>query len=96
MDVVCEGVNMSITVEDCLRLPSLKDAKLIAGAQGVKRTVSSASVIEYPEVSMLSSELIVGSELLISALVLIKDDVQAQCRLLKHLYSRGTACLVLY
>ena len=45
---------------------------------------------------MLSDALLVGNELLISALVSIKDDVEMQCRLLRHLSEMGEAGLILY
>ena len=35
---------MSITVADCLKLPSLREAKVIAGAGGINRDVSCVSV----------------------------------------------------
>lgn len=70
---------MNVTVADCLKLPTLREAQLIAGAKGTDRAVSSVSVLEWPETNLLSDELIVGNELVISALVTIKDDVSRQC-----------------
>ena len=67
---------MNVTVADCLKLPTLREAQLIAGAKGTDRAVSSVSVLEWPETNLLSDELIVGNELVISALVTIKDDVR--------------------
>lgn len=87
---------MSITVSDCLKLPALREATLVGGAEGINRTVTAVSVIEYPDINSISSDIVVGNELLISALVCIKDDVDQQCKLLRHLYSLGEACLVLY
>ena len=63
---------MNVTVADCLRLPTLREAQLVAGAKGLDRAVSSVSVLEWPETNLLSDELIVGNELVISALVTIK------------------------
>ena len=87
---------MSVTVADCLKLPALWEAQVVAGKAGLNRPVASLSVLEEPDVDMLSDALLVGNELLISALVSIKDDVEAQCFLLRHLHSMGEACLVLY
>lgn len=87
---------MSVTVADCLKLPALREGQLIAGKSGASRVVTGVSVIEYPKVSLISSDLLVGSEMLISALVFIKDDTEQQCMLVKHLHSMGSACLVLY
>ena len=40
---------MSITVHDCLNLPSFHSSKLIAGKKGLDRIVSSVSVVEIPK-----------------------------------------------
>ena len=37
---------MSVTVEDLLRLPSLRHAKVLGGAGGLHKVVSSISVLE--------------------------------------------------
>lgn len=87
---------MNVTVADCLKLPTLREAQLIAGAKGTDRAVSSVSVLEWPETKLLSNELIIGNELIISALVTIKDDVARQCSVLRHLRSMGAAGLVLF
>lgn len=87
---------MSVTVADCMKLPALREAQLIAGNSGANRVVTAVSVIEYPKISLLSSDLVVGNEMMISALVFIKDDVEQQCQLVKHIHSMGGACLVLY
>lgn len=85
-----------ITVKDCLGLPALKEAKLIAGANGVNRPVSSVSVLEWPSVEVLSRDVLIGNEVVISGLIQIKDDVKKQCDLIRHLCSMGTACLIIY
>lgn len=87
---------MSITVADCLKCVALREAKLIAGADGLSRTVTSVSVMEWPEVPVLTDDVIVGNELIISALVQIKDDVEKQCRLLRHMHGMGMAGMVLF
>ena len=40
---------MSVTVQDCLRLPAFHSARVIAGKNGLGRIVSSVSVVEIPE-----------------------------------------------
>ena len=52
--------------------------------------------MEYPDIPVLSSDLIVGNELMISALTQIMDDVDMQCRLVRHLHFMGTACIVIF
>ena len=87
---------MSVTVADCLKLPALRRAELVAGAQGRDRAVGAVTVLEYPKIDLLSGELLIGNELVISALVSIKDDVEMQCRLIRHLNAMGEAGLILY
>ena len=41
---------MSITVSDCLKLPSLQEANVIAGHGGLDKFVSAVSVLEYARV----------------------------------------------
>jgi len=85
-----------ITVADCLKLTALREAELVGGANGLDRAVTSVSVLEWPEVSALSEDVLIGNEVIISALVQIKDDAEKQCRLIRHLCSMGTACLIVY
>ena len=54
---------MNVTVADCLKLPTLREAQLIAGDKGLDRAVSSVSVLEWPETNLLSDEIIVGKEM---------------------------------
>lgn len=86
----------NITVRDCLNLPALREAVLIAGEKGLNRPVSAVTVLEWPIVSDLSKDVIIGNEFVISALIQIKDDVDKQCELLKHLSKMGTACLAIF
>ncbi len=88
---------MRITVADCLKLPSLKEAKVIAGAGGITREVSCVSVLEHVDLLMLEQEgFFLGSQMIISALTSIKDDVSAQCKLIQLLSDSGEVGLVLY
>lgn len=88
---------MSITVADCLKLPSLREAKVVAGAGGVNRDVSCVSVLEHVDLLMLEKEgFFLGSQIIISALASIKDDVEAQCKLIQLLSDSGEVGLVLY
>lgn len=89
-------MNKNTTVVDCLNLPALREAELIAGAKGLNRPVSSVSVLEWPVVEALSKDVLIGNEFVISALVQIKDDVEKQCDLIRHLSSMGTACLAIF
>jgi len=87
---------MSVTVADCLKLPSLKEAKVVAGSNGLDRIVGTVSVLEYVDFWILSHDFFIGKELVISALVSIKDDVEAQCKTVKRLCEAGKVGLIVY
>ena len=87
---------MNVTVADCLKLPTLREVQLIAGAKGLDRAVSSVSVLEWSETNLLSDEIIGGNELIISVLIAIKGDIDRQCSVLRHLRGMETAGLVLF
>ena len=48
-----EGEIMSVTVSDLLKLPSLQQARVIGGAGGLKKVVSSISVLESTDPGVL-------------------------------------------
>ncbi len=52
-----EAFIVSITVADLLKLPCLREARLVAGEKGLIRIVSSISVLEYAEVTSLHDAL---------------------------------------
>ncbi|MEG0729625.1 MAG: PucR family transcriptional regulator [Anaerovoracaceae bacterium] len=85
---------MSITVQDCLNLPSLSQSKLIAGAGGLHKIVSSISVVEFWDSNKYND--FSPNELLISAFYAFKDDEDYQCKVLKSLSETGAVALVLF
>lgn len=75
---------MSICVADVLKLPSMRGARVLGGARGLARVVSSVSVLEYAEVNGVQRELMknidfVGNELAITGFMNNPDDVELQC-----------------
>lgn len=77
---------MSVTVEDLMRLPSLRQAKVIGGSGGMRRVVSSISVLESTKPEILVNELFPdarsgysGGELVITGFINCTDDVEMQC-----------------
>ena len=40
---------MSVTVADIMKLPCLKDAKVVAGAGGMSKVLSSVTVLEFSD-----------------------------------------------
>lgn len=92
---------MSIKLEELLKLPSLREAKVVAGKIGLNKLVSSISVLEHTDVNVLEDALFendefYGSEIVISGLINIKDNVDAQCHLIRRLHAVGEVGLILY
>ncbi len=76
---------MSVTVADCLKLSSLREAKLVAGQRGLNNIVAYVSVLEYANVAALVDCLFMGNELIITAFISVMDDVESQCAVLRRL-----------
>ena len=92
---------MSVTVEDILKLPSLRQAKVLGGAGGLHRIVSSVSVLESTDPGVLVEELFLhdkyaGGEIVITGFLNCIDDVDLQCSNLLRLADGGEVGLVLY
>lgn len=92
---------MSLTVRKVLELPSLRGAKLAAGASALERTVSSVSVLEYSTPNETQNRLFEainfeGNELVITAFSSICDDVEAQKNAIRRLSEAGEVGLLLY
>ena len=92
---------MSVTVSDLLKLPSLRQAKVLGGAGGLQKVVSSISVLESTDPSVLISEVFPrdkysGSEIVITGFLNCINDVDRQCSNLMRLIDGGEVGLVLY
>ncbi|MGN0658544.1 MAG: PucR family transcriptional regulator ligand-binding domain-containing protein, partial [Emergencia sp.] len=85
---------MSITVKDCLKLPSLSLGRVIAGHGGLDNIVTNVSVMEFNDTD--EEDIVSPNELLISALFCVKGDVDAQCRLIQKARRSGDVGLVLF
>ncbi|MGF6376597.1 DNA-binding PucR family transcriptional regulator [Clostridiales Family XIII bacterium PM5-7] len=84
---------MSITIKDCLKLPSLSLGQVIAGHGGLNSIVNTISVVEF---DTFDDGFLVNNELLISALFSAKDDVQMQCAAIKDYKQSGDVGLILF
>ena len=92
---------MSVTVADLLKLPSLRQAKVIGGAKGLGKTVSSISALESVDPGVLVQEVFPhdkysGSEIVITGFLNCIEDVDRQCSNLLRLIEGGEVGLVLY
>lgn len=94
-------VLMSVTVADILELPSLRQAKVIAGAGGITKIVSSISVLETADPSYLVDDLFqkgefFGSEIVITGFLNNVDDYDAQLATIQRLAEGGEIGLILF
>lgn len=92
---------MSVTVADLLKLPSLRQAKVLGGEKGLGKTVSSISVLESVDPGLLVHEVFPhnkysGSEIVITGFLNCVDDVDRQCANLLRLIAGGEVGLILY
>lgn len=92
---------MSVTVSDLLKLPSLQHARVIGGAGGLKKVVSSISVLESTDPGVLINEVFrhnkyPGSEIVITGFLNCINDVECQCSNLLRLIEGGEVGMVLY
>lgn len=92
---------MSVTVADLLQLPSLRQAKVIAGKNGLGKIVSSISVLESSDPSQLVDGIFrqgefFGSEIVITGFLNCTDNVEAQAANIKRLAEGGEVGLILF
>lgn len=92
---------MSVTVEGLLKLPCLREARVLAGRRGLGRIVSSVSVLEYANPGELLESLYAsnewsGGEIVISGLINVRYDVEAQCFNIRRMAGVGEVGLILY
>lgn len=92
---------MSITVADIMKLPCLKEARVVAGYGGMSKILSSISVLEFADPNALQEELFdnnefYGSEIVITAFANIVDKVEQQCANIRRLAEAGEVGLILY
>lgn len=92
---------MSVTVSDLLKLPSLRQARVLGGAGGLEKVVSSISVLESVDPDALVAEVFPhsrysGGEIVITGFLNCLQDVDRQCAILSRLIQGGEVGLVLY
>ncbi|MDR0653991.1 MAG: PucR family transcriptional regulator ligand-binding domain-containing protein [Synergistaceae bacterium] len=80
-----------VTLEKLLRIPKLKDLEVIAGESGLKRNIGHVTVMEVPDII----QWLKGDDFLITSLYAVKDDIEAQCNLIKNLARSSCACVAI-
>lgn len=84
-----------------MKLPCLKDARVVAGYGGMSKILSSVSVLEFADPNALQEELFdnnefYGSEIVITAFANIANNVEQQCANIRRLSEAGEVGLILY
>lgn len=88
---------MSLTVSDCLKLPSLRSAKVIAGHKGLSNIVNNVSVLEIYDAELFSLEAPVNdSDMTLTSFRAIADNYELQCKHIEQMHSLGDAAVVIY
>ena len=93
---------MGFTVEDAMRLPSLRNSKLVAGRAGVKNSVYGVTVFDYKGSEHLQETFFshddrhLSNEIVITSFASMESNVELQCRYLRRLAESGESALVLY
>jgi purine catabolism regulator len=80
---------MPVTVEQILKLPALKEARLLAGTDGLDRRVASVTVGEVPDIADWLS----GGEMVLSTMFAVKGDLDRQREFCKRVMMADAAAL---
>jgi len=80
-----------ITVKDLLRLPVLRDAKVISGKEGLERSVKNIDIMEVPDVEGWLRE----GELLLTTAYSIRHDLSLLTKLVEKLAKANAAALAI-
>lgn len=80
---------MPVTVDKLLQLESLADARLLAGKDGLSRTVTSVTVGEVPDIADWLS----GGEIVLSTMFALINDLDRQRDFCRRIMSAGAAAL---
>jgi len=83
------GAGPGLTVADALKIGPLAKARVLAGRKGENRVITSVTIMDTPDIK----DWIKGGELLLTNVLVIRDDPQAQVALVRDLAERGAAAL---
>lgn len=93
---------MGFTVEDAMRLPSLRNAKLAGGKAGLKNNVFGVNVFDFKLSENLQDRFFakddrhLSNQIVITSFSFMQDDDELQCKYLRKLCEIGESALVLY
>lgn len=93
---------MSFNVEDAMKLPSMKGARLAAGQNGVKSNILGVTVFEYKGSKDLQNRFMalnsgkLNGKLVLASFASMERDTELQRRCLEYMAKGGASALVLY
>ncbi|MBQ3829677.1 MAG: PucR family transcriptional regulator [Spirochaetales bacterium] len=93
---------MSVTVEDVLKLPTLRNARVVAGKSALQNIVNGVTVFEYKAPMELQDRFFqhtdrhLASCLVLTSFASIRDDEDLQLRYLRRIAVGGDAALVIF
>ncbi len=88
------GDVMLCTIRDCLKLPCLKNSKVIAGFTGLGSIVRSVSVMEFFSNDEFNDY--TPNEIIITAFYSYSKDVNKQCEAIRYLKDTGAIALIIF
>ena len=80
---------MPVTLRRILELEVLRDARILAGTEGLDRRVSSVTVGEVPDIADWLS----GGEMVLSTMFAVKGDIDRQREFCRRVMMSGAAAL---
>ena len=87
---------MKSTIRDCITLPSFKNAQVMAMETGLDRVIKKISVLEANTLEDIDNYYPEKDEMLVTGFFGIRNDVHAQCEMVKVLAEKSLSALVIY
>ncbi len=92
---------MSITIADIMKLPSLHGAKVVAGHSNMHQVISAVSVLEAANEEQLGVDFLgasrnYGQEIVLTAFMASKDDVEQQCASVRRSHKEGEVGFIVF
>ena len=78
-----------LTVKEALKIGGLRNAKVIAGMGGLNRIIKYVTVMEVPDIG----QWLKGDDFIITSFYAIKDNTEAQCKLITELKRLNSAAI---
>lgn len=83
---------MAITVEDALQIGALVEAQVVAGKAGLKNEIRAVDIIDVPDAAIWFRR----DSLLSTTFYALKDNIEAQLKMLEDIKSCGGAALIIF